>query len=61
VVQDDDAYWLAGSWLEFAVRPRGDLFLVDIQADDQEAANAVLARTRAFVAHRGGAPGNAAL
>lgn len=57
----DDAYWLSGSWLEFAVRSQGDVFFVEIHAEDQEAANAVLARSRAFVANHGVAPGQAAL
>lgn len=57
----DDAYWLSGSWLEFAVRSRGDLFFVEIHAADQDAAKAVLARTRTFVANRGVAPGHSAL
>ena len=56
-----DAYWLPGAWLEFDVHSRGDLFLVDIYAADPEAANAVLTRSRAFVANRGAAPGAAAL
>ena len=56
-----DAYWLPGTWLEFGVQSRGDLFLVDIYAADPDSANAILTRTRAFVAHGGIAPGHAAL
>jgi len=59
--QAPDAYWLAGSWLEFGVHSRGDLFLVDIYAADPDAANAVLARSRALVAHDRDAAGHAAL
>jgi len=58
---EDDAYWLSGRWLDFAVRSRGDVFFVDIYAEDPEAANAVLERARAFVAHRGAAAGQSSL
>lgn len=56
-----DAYWLPGAWLEFDVHSRGDVFLVDIYAADPDSANAVLTRSRAFVANRGAAIGPAAL
>jgi len=59
--ESQDAYWLPGTWLEFGVHSRGDLFLVDIYAADPASADAILTRTRAFVAHRGAAPGAAAL
>ena len=52
----DDAYWLPGRWLEFGVRSRGDAFVVEIDAPDPESANAVLARSRALLAHRVAAP-----